>query len=646
MRLGDYIELLRRQWLAVLVCLVLSIGLAVAYLQLAPREYRSQTSVLVTETTPTAGTDRTVTINLDTEAQLVTATQTVAAAAAELDIPEDEAGRLTGQVAVSVPPNTEILDIAFTGSTAAEAQRGSLAFAEAYLAQRADTAQAALDAEYDALQARVDAVNAQLAGVLKTAAGQAAGSPERARSDETAAGLYSQLATLSSNQNRVRSETVTPGKIVTQPQLPDAPSSPDPLITLAAGVLLGLVAGVGVAARRHRADDVIRTPEDLFGRTRVPVAAVLSERLHDGEIAVLQPLSADGRGYARLRNLVTTSLDESSRRVVLVTGVRRGGGPVAANLAASLARSGEDVVLVCADVYGSTATALLGDSPAAGLAEVLDTDQPLDDALRRFPGVPTLRILGPGRDIDRADAQLQTRSPRKLVDRLLETATYVVLEAPPTTDSPDAQTLANVAELAVLVIDGGHTTAREVLDACAQMESVGTAVLGAVMARYGRDSERDGSRRALAVQPGQSPDDVAPRVADADPAADPARSAEDSAPGIADGGSPRDEATGPAVDGAPTEPATTPAPVAPSSGPSTVVIPVVTADRPAVNGSATNGATTNGATTNGATTNGATTSGAVVNGAAVNGSGALPANPAPGTQTRVIPPGARGPAPR
>ena len=43
-----------------------------------------------------------------------------------------------------------------------------------------------------------------------------------------------------------------------------------------------------VAALRHRADDVIRTPEDLFRRTGVPVAAVLSSRLHDGEVTVLR----------------------------------------------------------------------------------------------------------------------------------------------------------------------------------------------------------------------------------------------------------------------------------------------------------------------------------------------------------------------
>jgi Mrp family chromosome partitioning ATPase len=511
-RLGDYFVLLRRQWLAVLICLLLGVGLAIAYMQLAPREYRSTTSVLVTDTTPSSGgaADRTSTINLDTEAQLVTSTETVAAAAKTLGVTGDAVSDLGGNVGVSVPPNTDILDITYTGGTARDAQRGSLAFAQAYLAQRQQTAQASLDAQQKALQTQIDALNTQLQTVIQSGAGLPANSPQANRVNDQAAALNNQLTSLGNAQNQLKATTVTPGQIVTQPQLPTSPSSPNKLIALTAGVVLGLLAGIGVAALRHRADDLIRTPDDLFRRTRVPVATVLSTRLHAGEVALLPPLSADGRGYARLRNLVTTSLEEAARRVVLVAGVRRGSGPVAANLAASLARAGEEVYLVCGDVFGSTATAVLGDEPAEGLGEVLAGEREVEGVVRRLPAIPGLRIIGPGRDADRADALLQTRSPRRLIDELLDSGAYVVLEAPPTRDSPDAQTLANVAELAVLVVEAGDTSAHDVLDACAQLESVHTAVLGAVIARYGRDStvERRTGEVAEAEEPGpDAPDE-------------------------------------------------------------------------------------------------------------------------------------------
>jgi Mrp family chromosome partitioning ATPase len=468
-RLGDYFVLLRRQWLVILLCLALGIGAALAYLQWAPKEYRSTTSVLVTEMETDGGTTtpRGTAINLDTEAQLVTSTETVARAADVIGIP---AGSAVDRVAVSVPPNTEILDISYLGSTAAAAQQGSSAFAEAYLQQREATGRQILDTQADALQDRIDAVDDQLSATLKEADKLKGTAKQRA--NDQASRLDAQLSTLESNQARLRTETLSPGRVITQARLPRSPSSPDPLVTLAAGVLVGAAVGLGLAALRHRRDDLIRTPDDLVRRTHVPVAAVLSKPLHSGEVSLLGPLAADGRAYARLRNLVTTALGETDRRVVLVAGVRRGGGPVAANLAASLARSGEDVYLVCADVFGPTATALLDGAPRAGLAEVLAGEVTLEAGTRNIRTVPHLRVLAPGLDPDRADALLQTTGLRTLIDDMLATASYVVIEAPPTTDSPDAQTLAGVADLAVLVVEAGQSSAREVVDADAQVEAM------------------------------------------------------------------------------------------------------------------------------------------------------------------------------
>jgi capsular polysaccharide biosynthesis protein/MinD-like ATPase involved in chromosome partitioning or flagellar assembly len=516
MRLGDYFALLRRHWVAVLLCLVLAIGGAVAYLLLAPKEYRSTASVLVTKVEQNnGGGNQANVINLDTEAQLVTATQTVSAAAEELEVTSDEIRELADRVGVSVPPNTEILDITYTGDSAEAAQQGALAFANAYLAQREATARKGIEDQIATLDERSKAFSDQLAAASKAAASQPAGSAERTRTDQQIQQLSQQLASNAATKTRLQSTSLTPGQIVTQPRLPSSPSSPDLITTLATGLALGLLLGIGVAALRHRADDVIRTPEDLYRRTRVPVATVLSTPLHQGEVTVLPPLSADGRGYARLRNLVTTSLEESSRRVVIVAGVRRGGGPVAANLAASLARSGEEVVLLCADVFGSTAGALFADPPREGIAELLAGERQIDSVARRLPAVPSLRIIGLGRDPDRADALLQTRSPRKLIDQLLQTASFVVIEASATTNGPDAQTLANVAELAVLVVESAETTAREVLDACAQLESMHTAVLGAVIARYGRDSDvktRAAAKDDDAAAGGATDDTAAERV--------------------------------------------------------------------------------------------------------------------------------------
>jgi Mrp family chromosome partitioning ATPase len=200
-------------------------------------------------------------------------------------------------------------------------------------------------------------------------------------------------------------------------------------------------------------------------------------------VAIGVPGSPAGRGYVSLRNLVMAELARSEQRVALVAGTRKCGGSVAANLAVALARAGEEVVLICADVRGPTATALLGGTQRPGLAEALDGRLELDRTVHPVEGVPGLRVLGAGQDLDAAEELLETNRVGPLVGELLRTAACVVIEAPSAVDSPAGQSLARVAEVAVLVVELGRTSARDVLEACAQFETMGTPVLGAVTVR-------------------------------------------------------------------------------------------------------------------------------------------------------------------
>lgn len=495
--MSDYLIPLRRHWLAMLLCLLLGLGLSFAYLQLAPRKYTADAFVLVTGI-PSDDASSTTTkpgqINLDTEAQLVTSTQTADQVAKALKVSAATAATMQSNVSVTVPPNTEILDITYVDSTPNGAVKGALAFANAYLAQRAATAQAYLAAQDKALQAQIAALNAQLTPLVTAAATLSPTSEERARTDAQINSLDTQLASVTNQDNQVKTTNVQPGQIVTHPTTPTSPSSPKTLIALAAGLVLGLLLGVGVATIRHRADNRIRTPEDLFKKTHVPVATVLATRPTLGTVTLLPAMSGDGRGFARLRNLVTTALEEDGSNVALVAGVRHGGGQVAANLAAALAGAGEEVVLVCADVYASTAEDLLGGSRGPGLAEVVAGQASLETALRRPAGVPGLRVLGPGLDPEVAEASVQTTGARRVVEQLAGRAAYVVVEVPATATSPDAQTLAHVAALSVLVVEQGEATARDVVDACALLDSMHAPVLGGVLVHYRRDKKKQAAQ--------------------------------------------------------------------------------------------------------------------------------------------------------
>jgi capsular polysaccharide biosynthesis protein len=486
-QLSDYTTLLRRQWWVVVSLACLGIALALAYTAVAPRVYSSTTSVLVTQTGVVASdssTSRDATINLDTEAQLMTSTGIVQAAADELTW-TGSLSDLEDRLSISVPPNTEILELAFRAPTAAQARAGAQAFADAYLADRQAGAEATVQSGRDSVQSQIDDLNKRLQEVTDTIATLPDGSAARAYNEAQASTLNNQLSSLSAELNQLDATSVTPGRVITQASLPSRPSSPDLKMNVLAGALVGLLLGIGLAVLRQRSDRYVRRPDDVERQVAVPVLVDLPRPETPRRVELVAAGSEEGRTYSRLRNLVTAGSAEGSK-VVLVAGVSGPSGQVAANLAASLARAGEDVTLVCADVQASTADQLLDGRAGTGLSEVLAGRVRLNSARRRVPGLGTMRVLGPGRNPEQAAVLLQGAEPRKLLDELAAGSGWVVIEAPATNSGAEAQTLAGNAHLAVLVVETNRTSAQDIIDGRVQIESMHTQVLGAVVVRTGR----------------------------------------------------------------------------------------------------------------------------------------------------------------
>jgi Mrp family chromosome partitioning ATPase len=486
--LSDYLGLLRRQWWVVLLVTLFVVGAAYGVTQAMPREYESVTSVLVQP----AGQDTNVVggrtkdaINLDTEAQLVRSTAIAAGAASLLratEAPDD----LARGVAVEVPPNTSVLKIKYTAPDPSRAQMGSHAFAEAYLRNRDATAQADIDAQVAALTSKVKQLNATLTQVGTRLGNLSETSPQRPALESQRTTAQNQLNNVSEKINDLTTVTVSGGTIISDARLPTAPTKPNRTLNLTTGAMLGLLLGFAVAVARERLDRRVRQAADVERDGRVPVLAELTGEAAPRFDQVLAPHAAGGRTFNRLRNEVLASLRPQDR-IVVVTGASRGAAAtlVAANLAAAMARAGAEVVLVGAHHPDSLQDAaplarLFGVAATPGLSDVLAGKVALADAIQRAPRVPSLHVITTGGTASAAGL-LQSQALRDALTLLRRHDAYVVIEAPSTASSADAQSLARLADAAILAVELRRTRRPEVADATAQLSRVGTPLLGAVV---------------------------------------------------------------------------------------------------------------------------------------------------------------------
>jgi Mrp family chromosome partitioning ATPase len=497
--MSDLLGMVRRHWWIVALLTVFGVVGAYEFTVRQPKEYESSTSVLVQPTgvnqdTNVSGGRTKGEINLDTEAQLVRSTA-VAADAAKLLRSATAPDTLAAHVSVEVPANTSVLVITYRAPDARAAQAGSHAFAEAYLRNREETAANELAEQIASIDSKLKQLNAALAPINARLATLRPDSNERPNLESQRSTITAQVNTLSGRLNQLVTTTVSAGKIIRDANMPTRPSKPVLPLNLGSGAAVGLLLGAGAALLRERLDRRIRRPADMTRRCDVAVLAALPPKVRPRLDDVFPPFGAGGRVFNRLRNEVLagdpTRASGTTRRgngrVIVVAGASRGSAStvVAANLAAAFARTGGQTVLVCAHLPDSVAelapvTRLLGVRAVPGLSDVLAGKVPLGRAVQRASRQPRLSVITTGGTASSAGL-LQSQMLRDALGSLRRQAEYVVIEAPATSTSADAQSVASLADIALVAVELKRTRYADVSDAAEQLRRVGTPLLGAVV---------------------------------------------------------------------------------------------------------------------------------------------------------------------
>ncbi len=501
LQLGDYLRLAKRRWWAIALGVLVGLSAGYAFVSTRTQEYTSTASVLVTPT----GTDAAIAngrtagvVNLDTEAQLIQSSvvQTRARDLLRTSISPTELGK---SVTVTVPANTSVLNIAFTTDNPLGAQQGSHAFAEAYLAARADTAKVDVAAQAKALQAQVTALNAQVRRLTGTIASLPDNSADRSFAQAQLTTVNNQIDTL--NQRLVPLSTpIEPGTIITDAQLPETASGPLGILAIASGLLLGLLFGLMLAFAIERADKRVRRSVDLEREFDVPVLVEVPTGARTDFSMVQSTHSRQGNAFSELRN-VLVSLVSDREQIILVAGASDGpaGSIVAANLAVSLARMNLDTVLVCADPDSSGRQILDLDPEAPGLSELLHGGVNVSDLEQRPAAGHGLRVIPPGVEAELTSEATQVFLTEQAIRQFRHSARFVVIDAPPMSSGSQAQTLARLAHVTVLVVELGATTHDQVLRAARLIDLVGTRSIGMVaMPRVPVRREKRGQQPAAA----------------------------------------------------------------------------------------------------------------------------------------------------
>jgi len=431
--LRDYLRILHRNWIIILVLLVVGLAGGAAYASLQTPKYVASTQLFVSLRTDSAATGDLVQ-GANFARQMVTSYVDVINTSLVLEPVIDElnldltTAELSPRISASTPLNTLMINITATDSDPAQAQK----IANATAASFADAVQNTLE---------------------KPATAEA---PSMVN--------------------------VTVTNPATEPTSPSSPNIP---LMIALGALLGLAAGVGFAVLRSVLDTRLHTLSDIEHLTDKPMLGGIAldpDAKKRPLIVHADPRSPRAESFRTLRtNLQFLNVDGGSRSFVISSsGPGEGKSTTTANLAIALAETGARVALIDGDLRLPRIADYMGIEGGVGVTDVLIGRVRVADALQKW-GTNELFVLPSGPVPPNPSELLGSAAMDRMLSSLEKYFDYVLIDAPPLLLVTDAAVIGKKATGVILAAASGKTKKPDLAGAIRSLETAGVNLLGTIV---------------------------------------------------------------------------------------------------------------------------------------------------------------------
>ncbi len=299
-------------------------------------------------------------------------------------------------------------------------------------------------------------------------------------------------------------------RIVDPAEIPKRPFKPRVILNLGLGVLLGLMAGIGLAFFLEYMDKTVKTPDDIEKRLHLPSLGILPKFVLDGagkgpgtklvpvqaktsplQPAGIQTTPATQEAFRNLRTSILLSADPVPKLILITSALpSEGKTTVTLNLGATLASLGSSVVVVDCDMRRPSCHRQAGVENKPGFVRCLTGQVDLKEAILPVPGIENLSVIPCGPIPPNPAEVLSSPRTQELMEKLRSDFEYVLVDSPPLLSVTDGRILSTLTDGVVLVVHGFSTPYDVVRRARASLSGAGARILGVALNNV--DLRRDG----------------------------------------------------------------------------------------------------------------------------------------------------------
>lgn len=235
------LTVLKRRWKTIAVFVLIGMLGGIALWGATATKYAATTSLVVSAgvSNPFTGTKEEV--NIRTEQEILGSREVAQRASEALGVKLAPGSFLLSQVDVAAPSGSQVLQVTVSAGSPEEAAQAADALSEAYLDFRREGADTVVNGYLE----KIDAQLAELQSLER---------------DEATNSL---IETLQQQRLSLVLTTAEPGRIIGEAEVPTSPSTPGLTVSLAGGLVGGMVLGIAAALVRERNDDLVRSVDRL-----------------------------------------------------------------------------------------------------------------------------------------------------------------------------------------------------------------------------------------------------------------------------------------------------------------------------------------------------------------------------------------------
>lgn len=312
---------------------------------------------------------------------------------------------------------------------------------------------------------------------------------KRTRVHKVNAELYTFLLQKQQEAKIAQASTISSADVIDPALTPTEPVKPNKKKNLALGLIVGMMLGIGVVFLLDYMDQTIKTSDDVRDKLGLSILGIIPRIPFADEdvtlpgkrlVTSLSTRSPVVEAFRALRTNINFLTAREVHKVILITSSLpdEGKSTVSGNLAVILSQTGAKVLLIGCDLRRPSLYSMFNQKFEPGLTNLLiERNQ---SSVRKLTN-PKLDFLPAGRIPPNPAEILGSERMKNLITAARERYDYVVIDAPPVLPVTDAQVLAPLCDLVLVVMEPCRVPERAAQQMVETLHTVNASISGVIL---------------------------------------------------------------------------------------------------------------------------------------------------------------------